>query len=161
MPRADHETRITPSVLDRLLDYDPQSSTEAPKSRSQSIKELKASISRDLESLLNTRRSTFYPTDGLEEASRSMIAYGLPDLGTLSPDKSSDWITLTKEIESMMAIFEPRFFDVKITLEEMDSVHRTPRFRIDAKLDIDPAPEPVSFGTSFETGIGQFYVKEV
>jgi hypothetical protein len=43
MARTDNEIRITPSVLDRLLDFEPTESKEAPKSRSKSLRELKLS----------------------------------------------------------------------------------------------------------------------
>ena len=75
MPRSDHEARITPSVLDRLLDFDPRSPSEGQKSRSQTLHELKASVGRDLEWLLNTRRLAFELTDDLYEANRSVVAY--------------------------------------------------------------------------------------
>jgi type VI secretion system protein ImpF len=161
MPRSDHEARTTPSVLDRLLDFDPRSSSETQKSRSQTIHELKASVGRDLEWLLNTRRLAFVLTDDLYEANRSVIAYGIPDLTTLSPDSILDRKALVKQIEASIAIFEPRFLSVKVTLEAMGGTERSLRFRIDAQLDIDPAPEPVSFDTSLESGSGHFQVTAV
>src|SRR4051794_17422170 len=157
MPRADHETRITPSVLDRLLDFEPRNPSEAPKSRSQTVRELKASVGRDLEWLLNTRRLAFELTGDLEETNRSVVAYGLPDLTTLSPDSSGDRKALLKQIETTVAIFEPRLLAVKVTLE-MGGTERSLRFRIDGQLDIDPAPEPVSFDTSLESGSSHFQV---
>jgi hypothetical protein len=42
MSRIDNEIRITPSVLDRLLDFEPDVSREAPKSRSKSLRDLVA-----------------------------------------------------------------------------------------------------------------------
>jgi len=161
MPRSDHEARITPSVLDRLLDFDPRSTAETQKSRSQTLHELKASVGRDLEWLLNTRRLAFELTDDLYEANRSVVAYGIPDLTTLSPDSSLDQKALVKQIENALAIFEPRFLSAKVTLEAMGGTERSLRFRIDAQLDIDPAPEPVSFDTSLESGGTHFQVTAV
>ena len=158
MPRSDHETRVTPSVLDRLLDYDPKMSSEAPKSRSQTLKELKESVGRDLEWLLNTRQ-ILLPDAMAEETSRSVVAFGIPDLTKLSPDKASVWRLLAKQIEVAIAVFEPRFLDVTVTLEKNEGASRSPRFRIDAHLNIDPAPEPISFGTSLESSTGLFDVQ--
>ena len=56
MARTDSNIRITPSVLDRLIDYDPRESRESPKSRSASLMELKASVRRDLESFSDLDR---------------------------------------------------------------------------------------------------------
>ena len=64
------EIRITPSIVDRLLDFEPKISTEAPKSRSQGLRELKQSVRRDLEWLLNTRHSADKVPEGLEEVSK-------------------------------------------------------------------------------------------
>lgn len=161
MPRTDHEARITPSVLDRLLDFDPRSSSEGQKSRSQTLHELKASVGRDLEWLLNTRRLAFELTDDLYETNRSVVAYGIPDLTTMSPDSVLDQKALVKQIENAIAIFEPRFLSAKVTLEAMGGTERSLRFRIDAQLDIDPAPEPVSFDMSLEAGSGHFAVAAV
>ena len=161
MPRSDHEARITPSVLDRLLDFDPRSSSEGQKSRSQTLHELKASVGRDLEWLLNTRRLAFELTEDLYETNRSVVAYGIPDLTTLSPDSHLDQKALVKQIENAITIFEPRFLSAKVTLEAMGGTERSLRFRIDAQLDIDPAPEPVSFDTSLQSGSSYFEVTAV
>ncbi|MGH9901235.1 MAG: type VI secretion system baseplate subunit TssE, partial [Pyrinomonadaceae bacterium] len=78
MARIDHEVRITLSVLDRLIDYEPEISREAPSSRSKSLHQLKQSLRRDLELLLNTRHTRELPP-GLKELNNSLAAYGLPD----------------------------------------------------------------------------------
>ena len=80
MSRYDNEIRVTQSVLDRLIDLEPRVSTEPPKSNATSLADLKQSVRRDLEWLLNTRY--FYdPGDGvgLEETIKSVAFYGLPD----------------------------------------------------------------------------------
>ena len=56
MARSLGETTITISVLDRLMDLEPGSGVENPLTRSQSVRLLKASVRRDLEWLLNSRR---------------------------------------------------------------------------------------------------------
>ena len=48
--RADQP--LVPSVLDRLLDYEPDVKREPPKSRHQVLRELKQSVRRDLEALM-------------------------------------------------------------------------------------------------------------
>ena len=53
MARSLGETTITVSVLDRLIDLEPQSQVEAPPTRSQSVRTLKNAVRRDLEWLLN------------------------------------------------------------------------------------------------------------
>lgn len=160
MARIDNEIRITPSVLDRLLDYEPQASQEAPKSRSKSLRELKQAVRRDLEWLLNTR---CYPEDvdpGLEEVLKSVVFYGLPDFTGVSAKSHIEQKKLTQAVETALKFFEPRFIDLRVRLEPIDNVDRVLRFRIEANLDIDPTPEPVAFDTVLQLGSGDFQVKE-
>ena len=56
MARNLGETTITVSVLDRLIDLEPNNRMENPLSRSQSVRLLKNAVRRDLEWLLNSRR---------------------------------------------------------------------------------------------------------
>jgi type VI secretion system protein ImpF len=160
MARTDNEVRITPSVLDRLLDFEPKMSQEAAKSRSKSLRELKQSVRRDLEWLLNTR---CYPEDvdeGLEEVLKSVVFFGLPDFTGVSAKSHIEQKKLTQAVETAIKYFEPRFFDLKVKLEPIDNVDRVLRFRIEANLDIEPTPEPVAFDTVLQLGSGEFAVKE-
>ncbi len=154
------EIRITPSIVDRLLDFEPKVSTEAPKSRSQGLRELKQSVRRDLEWLLNTRHTADKVPEGLEELNKSLAIYGLPDFTGLSSKSIDDRKTLIRDIETALRIFEPRFMNLKVILEEINSVERGVKFRIQATLRVEPTPEPVVFDTILQVGSGAFEVKE-
>ncbi|MGI8555416.1 MAG: type VI secretion system baseplate subunit TssE [Pyrinomonadaceae bacterium] len=160
MARTDNEIRITPSVLDRLLDFEPNVSSEAPKSRSKSLRDLKIAIRRDLEWLLNTRQFIEEIPANLEETNKSVAVYGLPDFTSASAKSSVEQRRLVKQIETALRLFEPRFLDLKVTLEPTNSIERVLRFRIDARLDLEPTPEPVSFDTVFQYGSSEFSVVE-
>ena len=161
MARTDHEIRLTPSILDRLLDYEPQMSAEAPRSQAQSLAELKRSVKRDLEWLLNTRHNGIDVPETLEELNESLAVYGLPDLTSLSVRNPNEQNRLAKAIEKALRTFEPRFINVKVVLEPIDNTDRQLRFRIEAHLDIEPVPEPVSFDTVLQVGSGEFAIKEL
>ena len=160
MARTDNEFRITPSVLDRLLDYEPELSSEAPKSRSKSLRELKNSVRRDLEWLLNSRRYIIEIPETLEETAKSVVYYGLPDFTSSSAKNPNEQKRLVKQIEAAIKVFEPRFLDLKVTLEPLSYLDRALKFRIDARLDVDPAPEPISFDTVLQLGSSEFAIKE-
>ena len=160
MARIDNEIRITPSVLDRLLDFEPELSSEAPKSRSKSLRDLKTSVRRDLEWLLNTRRYVGEVAETLEETNKSVAVYGLPDFTSASARNASEQKRLVKQIETAIKVFEPRFLDLKVTLEPIDGYERALRFRIDARLDVEPVPEPITFDTVFQLGSSEFSVNE-
>ncbi len=157
---ADNEFRITPSVLDRLIDLDPRVSTDPPKARSVQMQELKQAVRRDLEWLLNTRCHYENIDNKLEEAPRSVAFFGLPDFTGLGAQNPAEQRRLLKLLENAIKYFEPRFLDPRIQVEPIDNTDRQLRFRIEAKLDVDPAPEPVVFDTVLQTGSGDFAVVE-
>jgi len=156
MPPSNSEIRVTPSVLDRLIDLDPQETHEAPKSRSASLEELRLAVRRDLEWLLNTRCHTEADENALEEARRSVAFYGLPDIMGINAKNNAEQQRLTKAIESAIRTFEPRFLNLKVSMESIGTVERQLRFRIEANLDVEPTPEPVVFDTVMEIGSGEF-----
>lgn len=160
MARIDSEIRVTPSLLDRLIDLDPAVSTDAVKSRSVSLRELKQSVRRDLEWLLNTRCHGDVDVDESSEVRRSVAFYGLPDIMGMSPKSPQEQKRLTKALETAIKYFEPRFLNPKVTLEPVGNIDRQLRFRIEASLDIEPSPEPVVFDTVLQTGSGEFSVTE-
>jgi type VI secretion system protein ImpF len=160
MARPDSNVRTTPSVLDRLIDYDPRETREPSKSRSTTLQELKASVRRDLEWLLNTR--SFLNPDELDapETRRSVAVYGLPDITGLSAQSKDEQARMLRAVEHAIRIFEPRFLNLKVTMEPPTTNERSIRFRIEAQLDVDPVPEPIVFDTVLKLGSSDFNVKE-
>jgi type VI secretion system protein ImpF len=158
--RTDNEVRITPSIFDRLLDFEPELTSEAPKSRAKSLRELKQSVRRDLEWLLNTRRTPIEVDASLEETTRSLVMYGLPDFTGVSAKSPSEQKRLLKEIETALKQFEPRLIDLRVSLEPPTAVERLLKFRIEARLKVEPAPEPVAFDTILQLGSGEYKVNE-
>ena len=156
MSRFDNEVRVSWSVLDRLLDYDPNLSQDPPKSQSASLAELKQAVRRDLEWLLNTR--CHLNDDGLEEATRSVAFYGLPDFTSVSAKSAGERDRMIKSIEAAIGNFEPRFSGLKVSLEPISNVDRALKFKIEATLEIEPTPEPIVFDTVLQLGSGNFSV---
>ena len=78
------ERPVRPSVLDRLIDLEPKLREDPAVGRAQSIRELKASLQRDLEWLLNTRRVAGELPDSAEELIHSLYYYGLPEFMDLN-----------------------------------------------------------------------------
>lgn len=159
MPRAEAEFRITPSVLDRLLDYEPGVSQEPVPSRSKGLRELKQSVRRDLEWLLNTRQMVDGVPPELQELTNSLAAYGLPDFTNVSIKGPESQNRLRRAVEVAIRVFEPRLENVVVTLESSSEHERGVRFRIDARLRVEPAPEPITFDTFLEPDRTEFKVK--
>ncbi|MEW5979690.1 MAG: type VI secretion system baseplate subunit TssE [Acidobacteriota bacterium] len=155
----DSEVRITISVLDRLIDYEPDAKQEAVASRSRSLRQLKMAVRRDLEWLLNTREYIGEIPSDLRELQHSVAVYGLPDFTSTSIKDPGNQEKLRRAIEEEIRLFEPRLEAVTVTLVAGNEKERAMHFRIDAQLRIDPAPEPVSFDTVVEAGSGHFTLK--
>jgi len=160
MSRYDNETRVTLSVLDRLLDYEPEVTHEPLSSRNKSLRLFKQAVKRDLEWLLNTRQIAGGIPAGLKELTNSLAAYGLPDFSTVTVTDASEQQQLRLVLEDLINTFEPRLRDVVVTFETARESERALRFRIEANLIVDPAPEPVTFDTMLQLASGEYKVQE-
>ena len=159
MPPIDRDQQLTPSLLDRLLDDEPGNQREAVKQRHQVLREMKRSVRRDLENLLNTRwRCVSWPPN-LEELETSLVNYGIPDFTGIRFASANTQDELRSILEAVIRRFEPRFSKVRVELiTNADSLDRTLRFRIDAMLHAEPVVEPVVFDTMLKTSTGDFEV---
>jgi len=159
MARRDATGPVTLSVLDRLIDRDPKTRSEIPLSRPQSLRELKVALKRDLEWLLNTRKTIDPSPDSARETVRSVYHYGFADISSKSVLSSRDQGDLVREMEAAIAVFEPRLKRAKVRMEQVEGSYRMLKFVIEGLLCMDPAPEPVRFDTVLELGKGEYEVK--
>ena len=158
--RKTSEVGVTISVLDRLIDYEPEASRDVDLSRPKSLRQLKEAVRRDLEWLLNTRQASGALLTDLKEVNNSLAAFGLPEFTDLSPDKPDDQKEMRRQIEDTIRFFEPRLDAVVVTFQQSYSTERLMHFRIDAHLKVDPEPEPITFDTVVQPGSGQYVVRE-
>jgi type VI secretion system protein ImpF len=156
MSRIDPQQGLTPSVLDRLIDPDAAGTAWR---RGYGVGQMVDAVQRDLEELLNTRESHQGLPEEYVEVRRSIAAYGLPDLTALDAVTPQQRAEIGRVLEAAIARFEPRLRDVRATLVDAgDGKARTVRFRIDAKLCLEPAPD-VAFETILELTTGHYSVK--
>jgi type VI secretion system protein ImpF len=142
------ERPVRPSVLDRLIDEEPASNVEPMMTRAQSVRQFKTALRRDLEWLLNARRTITPVPDECEEVARSVFTFGLPDITSMSKDSRESFERLARMIQSAIDLFEPRLGDITVTLKEGNSkLLRDVHFVIDGILRLDPLPERVMFDT--------------
>jgi len=157
---------LLPSVLDRLLHPDPGS---GGKGRGAALREhrrehrqrdLKECIRRDLEDLLNTRwRASSWPP-GLEELETSLVNYGIPDFTGANLGSPTNQEEFRRVLERVIRRYEPRFKSVKVQLlKNPDPMDRALRFRIEALLRTEPAPEPVVFDSELKPITASFEIK--
>lgn len=146
------------SVLDRLIDSEPGVSHEPVQFRLQDIRAAKASVIRDLENLLNTRKSSEEPPRDFRHLQDSLLVYGLRDFSALNPGSAATRQQMRKEIERMISQFEPRLRNVVVRLETETANDRVLHFRISAILIVEPLSEPVTFDTVLDVNRAQFKV---
>jgi type VI secretion system protein ImpF len=161
MPRWEPEQSVSQSVLERLIDRDPKNqSPELPLTRAQSVRHLKASVRRDLEWLLNTRRTPEPAGKEYEDVEQSLYNYGLPDISSFNWQSSRDRQRLCRMLEDALKTFEPRLLRAKVVpLEALSGSQHVVRFQIEGMLDMDPAPEHISFDTVLQLTSGEYQVK--
>jgi type VI secretion system protein ImpF len=168
MPRNEADQPVTQSLLDRLMDREkdrdrdrsiPGTVAADPyRSRSASIRGLKAALRRDLEWLLNTRRNPNAAPDTMPEVSQSLFNYGLPDFSALSVNSPKDRQHLLGEIERTVALFEPRLRNIRVILQD-PGASRTVRFQIEGSLQMDPSPEHISFDAELQVASGEYQIR--
>ena len=73
---------ITHSLLDRLVDQEPEQSIEPPESDEKALARYKVSLRRDLESLLNAKRPDLAAFERYPELDSTIIGYGVHDIST-------------------------------------------------------------------------------
>jgi type VI secretion system protein ImpF len=144
------------SILDRLIDLDPDVSKEPVQLRLRDPREAKASVVRDLENLLNTRRHILTPPPGYTEVNSSLFTFGLPDFTSQNPKNITVRQQLRQEIERTIARFEPRLRNVSVHVEAAGDNDRSLRFRINGLLMLEPEAEPVTFDTYFDVNRSQY-----
>jgi len=159
MARNDDKDPVTLSLLDRLIDLDPKRRSEAPLTRAQSVRELKKALKRDLEWLLNTKRTIDPAPESAKETLRSVYHYGFTDTSSKSMLSARDQQELVREMETAIALFEPRLKRARVRMEPIEGHRHTLRFVIEGMLCMNPQPEAVRFDTVFEVGKGEYRIK--
>lgn len=150
-------TRFEPFLLDRLLDTGAADWSGARSAMS--IEQIKDSVARDLEALLNTRcgakrdRAEVY-----REAARSVLTYGLIDFVGLSLDSPHDCDLICQSIGQAIARHEPRLRSTRVSLERREHGGLGLNFHIQALLVVNPAREPVSFDAVLHPSTQQYSV---
>jgi len=162
MARVDKKKKLRPSILDRLIDDEPHNQTEHDPGQHQLLRQVRDSVRRDLENLLNTRYYIINPSEIYHELDKSLLNYGLPDLATVNILDMKKREAFIETLERTLIEYEPRFKSVKVSyMDNKDSLDRTIRFRIDAEIFAEPMPEVVVFDSVLESVTRNVSIKEI
>jgi len=129
-------------LFDRL-DLNPEIDDSQRPFRILTREQLKASIRRELERLLNTRCSLSLDEVGEEE--RSVINYGIPDFSSLSAQNADDQILIGRIIGQTVTAFEPRLSNVAVDVRPVPDREAGLCVLIDATMVVGQFNEPVYF----------------
>lgn len=155
MPPLQPKRGLQPSILDRLID--PESAGTAILS-GYTMEKMYSAVLRDLEDLLNTIHTARDIPAEYSEVRDSLVGYGLPDLASIEAISPTQRTAIGEAIRKAIARFEPRLRAVRVALlKQEDHQQMSLKFRIDARLAVDPAPE-VAFDTILEVGTGKYLV---
>jgi type VI secretion system protein ImpF len=149
------------SLLDRLIDDEPEKPVDKPVSGAQALAALRRSVMRDLEALMNTRRRWREWSPTLTELSVSSVGYGIPDFTAGVANDPIQRERLRSEIELTIRRFEPRLGRLRVMLvENSNPLEPRLRLRIEALLHAEAAHEPVAFETVIDTATSSVVVRD-
>jgi len=149
------------SLLDRLIDFNPADAADANVSYTESLATLREAVRRDLESLLNTRRSALEWPSQLREIDRSVVSYGVGDVCGLHVADAIEREQFRASVETAIRNFEPRFQSFSVTLDQgVDETNRRLGLRIEALMHADPVPQSLVFSSIVEPSTQHFKVAE-
>jgi type VI secretion system lysozyme-like protein len=130
-------------LFDRLVDLHPEADEGERPFRVLDREQLKASVRRELERLLNTRCSL--SLHHLGEAERSVVNYGIPDFSSLSAQNADDHALIASIIRQTITAFEPRLTQVRVEVQPIEDEEGALWLYIDGVMAVDLFNEPVSF----------------
>ncbi|MFK3737270.1 type VI secretion system baseplate subunit TssE [Massilia sp. TN1-12] len=159
---------FTPGLFDRLMERSGHGVGNSGSSAGPagtvprvSLEEMKDSVARDLEALLNTR--TVVPEETFRrfpECARSIVTYGLHDFAGLSLSSTDDRAFICRSLEQAIARHEPRLRNVQARLELRDDAVNRLNFAITALMVVSAAHEPVNFDAVLQPSSLQYTISK-
>ncbi len=139
-----NEKRLLAPVLDRLLGH--SSNINQPH---QILRQLRESVRRDLEYLFNTRLRCISPDEDAKHLQNSLLNYGLPDMATVNLTSADSRKDFCRVIERTILKNDPRIKTVSVKNDDkIDNEDPNIRFRVEAILHTNPAPELIVFDSA-------------
>jgi len=154
--------RLQPSLLDRLSDDEPDTSSEPRERRVLSLRTLREGVLRDLAWLLNTTNLlSVEPRAGLPGVASSVLNYGVPAMSGHAVG-SIDAPGLERGIRQAIWDFEPRLIRASVSVKARlcAADRNTLTFDIEADLWAQPYPERLYLKTELDLERGAVLLSE-
>ncbi|MCL6269334.1 type VI secretion system baseplate subunit TssE [Sansalvadorimonas sp. 2012CJ34-2] len=141
-----NEKKLMAPVLDRLLQHERGVQVNYLK-----LKQLRESVRRDLEHMMNTRYRCVSPPDELGQVRKGIPNYGLPDLSTINLNSSEALNKFCRQVADAVRHYEPRIKSIKVeSAQSIDPEDPTIRFRMEAVLHANPSQELLIFDSALD-----------
>ena len=155
---------LQPSLLDRLVDDEPDKTNESRAKRVLSLEQLRQAVKRDIGWLLNTDNLPSSVDLGPHpEVARSVLNYGLPELAG-STISGIDGRELERRLRQTLLDFEPRILPgslkVRVSVDLENASHNEVAFEIEGELWADPMPIRLVLQTEVDLETGNFHVTD-
>lgn len=159
------QDRLQPSLLDRLIDNEPNVSQESRDKRVLSMKKLREAVVRDVGWLLNT--TNYFPQEDLEQytyVAQSVLNYGMPDLtGKAVP--GLDLVQKERQLRQALWAFEPRLIretlKVKIKSSDKKMCRNAFTVELEGQLWAEPSPLQIYMKTEIDLESGEVQVVDL
>lgn len=156
--------RLQPCLLDRLTDQQPAAAVEGRDQRVMSLRQIRASVLRDLGWLLNTaQRLSAEEAPDTPDVLTSVVNYGVPDLAGVTPS-DLNLAKLEREVERAILAYEPRILPdtlrVRAIVDHRSMSSAALSFEIRGDLWSQPVPDPLYLKTELDLETGVVRVEE-
>lgn len=159
------QDRLQPSLLDRLIDDEPQKRSEPPERRVLNLARLRECTLRDLNWLFNaTQMQAAHELEAYPYVANSVVNYGLPAFsGFTASGVDVRW--MESALRQAILDYEPRLLAdsvrVKARLvEQEENKHNRLSFDIECRLWAQPAPIALLLHSDVDLESGQTAVNE-
>lgn len=145
------------SAIERLLDSSIDQvglSLNRQKNKEECIK----SVIKNLSNIFNTRSHT--PPGNFDSDDLTVLDFGLPDFGYMSPDNIDDHTVLAKRLKKAIAAFEPRLTEVHLEFVKDPPDEKSLIFFIKGNLQAGTLSYEVSLLSKKEYAEGNWSVYE-
>jgi type VI secretion system protein ImpF len=145
-----------PFLMDRLIDEGGPGGAV----REVSLEEIKASVARELEALLNARQGVSEQVlAGFPQARNSVLSFGMVDFSSMSLLSEPDRNAIRASVEETIRRHERRLRQARVVVEWNGKASEGLRLVIHAQLVVNPVSEPVNFNAVLEPKSMQYSVK--
>lgn len=164
MAELTQKERLQPALLDRLTDDEPDKHQESREQRVISMRQLRASVLRDLAWLLNASRLDSVQDLGDHPfVAHSVLNYGIPDITGLT-SSGVEVAVIERAVLQAIWDFEPRLLRqtvrVRARVDPERMSHNSLTFDIEAELWAQPVPLRIFLKTELDLDLGEVRVSE-